>query len=274
VEAVRRKMRRVLQGRRVVRAVVAPDEIVLSGVDPDVVRQRLEGQQVTDVGRKGKFWWLELGDRPWVFGHLGMSGWVHELGGASPKLHFMGEKSPFDEEGNPRFMKLLLETEDGGRIAFTDARRLGRLWLAEGPEADKQVQRLGHDAFDELPEANRLHEALRRRKAPIKAVLLDQGLFAGVGNYLADEVLYHSRIAPNRLSASLSPDEVARLREAIRAVIEHAVSVDADYQRFPESWLFHHRWGGNRGSSFIDGKEIVRETIGGRTTAWVPELQR
>jgi formamidopyrimidine-DNA glycosylase len=274
VESVRRVMRRVMQGKRIARAEVAPDEIVLSGVAPEAVQAAVEGRTVTDVGRKGKFWWIELDDRPWLFGHLGMSGWIRELGVESMRLHSHGDAPMEDADGRPRFLKLLLETEDGGRIAFTDGRRLGRLWLAPSPTEDPQVSRLGFDAHEELPEAVELHARLARRKSPIKAVLLDQALFAGVGNYLADEVLYQARIAPKRLANSLAPEESAALRQALRSVLDHAVEVDADYQKFPDTWLFHHRWGGNRGTSHIDGREIVRETVGGRTTAWVPDLQR
>ena len=53
-----------------------------------------------------------------------------------------------------------------------------------------------------------------------------------------------------------------------------AVEADADYRKFPDAWLFHHRWGGGRGIERIAGKEIVRETVGGRTTAWVPDRQK
>ncbi len=274
VESVRRLMRRVMQGKRIARAEVAPDEIVLSGVAPEAVQAAVEGRTVTDVGRKGKFWWIELDERPWLFGHLGMSGWVRQLGTESMRLHSHGDAPLDDAEGRPRFLKLLLETEDGGRIAFTDGRRLGRLWLGPSPEEDPQVRRLGFDAHEELPAPEDLHPRLIRRKSPIKAVLLDQALFAGVGNYLADEALYHARLAPKRLASSLTPEETGQLHRALRQVLDHAVGVDADYQQFPDTWLFHHRWGGNRGATHLEGREIVRETVGGRTTAWVPEVQR
>lgn len=267
-------MRRVLQGKRISRAEVVPDDIVLSKIPPEAVAQALEGRVVTDIGRKGKFWWIALDERPWVFGHLGMSGWVRELGTESMRLHSHGDAPLDDEQGRPRFLKLLIEAEDGSRVAFTDGRRLGRLWLAEGPEHDPQVQKLGFDAHEELPEAEELARLLGRRRAPIKAVLLDQGAFAGIGNYLADEALYQAGIAPKRLAASLNGDEVAALRQAIRSILDHAVGVDADYQKFPEEWLFHHRWGGAKGAEAIGGRLIVRETVGGRTTAWVPEIQK
>jgi len=274
VEAVRRLMRRVLQGKRIVRAEVAPDEIVLSNARPEAVEAALVGRTVQDIGRKGKFWWLELDETPWVFGHLGMSGWIRELGTESIRLHSHGDAPLDDESGRPRFLKLLVEVEGGGRIAFTDGRRLGRLWLAEGPHADPQVQRLGFDCHENLPEVDELHARLQKRKSPIKAVLLDQALFAGVGNWIADETLYHAGIAPKRLASTLTREEVTALHAALIKILGHAVGVEADYTRFPEDWLFHHRWGGGKGATELLGDSIVRETVGGRTTAWVPARQR
>lgn len=273
VESVRRLMRRVLQGKKIANVFVAEDDIVFSQTPPDAVREYLIGRTVTDVGRKGKFWWIELDERPWLFGHLGMSGWIRELGKDGIRLHSHGEAPMDDAEGNPKFLKLRLETEDGGQIAFTDGRRLGRIWLAEGPEQDKQVKRLGFDVYDALPSAAELHRELARRKTSIKAVLLDQSVFAGVGNWIADETLYQSRLAPKRLANSLTDEETKRLHDALKKILKLSVEADADYEKYPKSWLFKHRWGGAKGADRIDGHEIVRETVAGRTTAWVPEVQ-
>lgn len=267
-------MRRVLEGKKIVKATVAPDEIMLLGTPPEAVVHALVGRRVTGIGRKGKYWWIELDEKPWLFGHLGMSGWIRELGKPTRRLHAHGGAPLDDDEGVPRFLKLLIEAEDGGRIAFTDGRRLGRMWLSDDPTTDRGVKKLGFDVYRELPKAEELAKILAKRKAPIKALLLDQTVFAGVGNYIADEVLYQSKIAPKRLGASLDENEVKALHKAIKHVIDTAVGVDADYEKFPETWLFHHRWGGNKGKDKIGKHDIVRETVGGRTTAWVPDLQK
>ena len=113
-----------------------------------------------------------------------------------------------------------------------------------------------------------------RRKAPIKALLLDQRILSGIGNWIADEALYHARIAPARTASSLSSAELSALRRAIHYVVKTAVDAGADETRYPKGWMFHHRWGGARGVEKIGGKHIVRDTVGGRTTAWVPGLQK
>jgi formamidopyrimidine-DNA glycosylase len=115
---------------------------------------------------------------------------------------------------------------------------------------------------------------LLRRRLPIKAALLDQGLFAGVGNWIADEVLYQARIRPDRTAASLRRAEIQRLRARLLHIVRRAVAVEADSDRFPRGWLFHHRWGKDPHARTARGERIVHATIGGRTTAWVPSRQR
>jgi formamidopyrimidine-DNA glycosylase len=275
VETVCRVMRGALQGKRITRVEVIRDDIFFSGLAPRTIEKALVGRVTREVGRKGKFFWLALdGEGPIVFGHLGMSGWIRAVGKEGVRLHGHGD-APFDDpEGCPRFLKLGIHTHDGTGIVLTDPRRLGRVWLGASPEADSRVRRLGRDAFDDLPSESELRTLFGRRRIPIKAVLLDQSALAGIGNWIADEVLYQARIAPKRSAASLTAAEVAALRRAIRSVLARAVKVGADHQRFPSSWLFEHRWGGTRGAERIAGQRIVREEVGGRTTAWVPTRQK
>jgi formamidopyrimidine-DNA glycosylase len=275
VETVCRVVRHALVGKRITRVEVVDDAIVFSRVAPATVEAALLRRTVTSVGRRGKFFWLTLtGAGPTVFGHLGMSGWVREIGVQGTRLHGHGD-APFDDErGRPRFLKLGVYTRDGSGIVLTDPRRLGRVWLGASPDTDPRVQRLGRDASDDLPSETELLSMFGRRRIPIKAVLLDQGALAGIGNWIADEVLYQSRIAPKRSAASLTKSEVTTLRRVIRSVLARAVRVGADHRRFPSSWLFEHRWGGKRGADRIAGQAIVREEVGGRTTAWVPARQK
>lgn len=275
VETVCRLIRRVAVGKRITAVEVVPDALFFSGARAATLEAALVGRTVRGVGRRGKFFWLTLsGDGPTVFAHLGMSGWVREIATEGTRLHGHG-KAPFDDaQGRPRFLKLGVLTRGKKGFVLTDPRRLGRVWLGASPETDARLRRLGPDAFDELPPVAELRALLGRRRIPIKAALLDQSLLAGIGNWIADEVLYQARIAPKRSAASLSAREVTALRRAIRAVLARAVEVGAEHQRFPRSWLFEHRWGGTRGAEQIGGERIVRETVGGRTTAWVPARQK
>ena len=259
VEACRRRASRALVGRKIQTAEVADDPLVVRGTSPARLSAALRGRTVRAVRRRGKHLWIELDRRPWPSLHFGMTGW----------LEFY--RRP---EERPRFWKLELSMDDGRRMAFRDARRFGRLRLQQDPENEPPIALLGFDALDDLPSARDLRAHLARRRAPLKAVLLDQSLFAGVGNWIADEVLYQAKLSPRRLASSLTPAEVSRLRSRLRAVVRHAVKVGADSERFPSGWLFHRRWGRVAGATTHRAEAIVHETIGGRTTAWVPTRQR
>lgn len=273
VETVRRLLERTMVGGQIRAAMCATDDLVYQS-PPDQVQASLEGAQVTAAGRKGKLFWLELADRPTLYAHLGMSGWVREIGAPEFRLLNHGNAPLDDEEGVPRFCKLDLVATSGARVVLTDGRRLARIFLGESPATEKRVAKLGPDCFTDLPSPEFLEQLFGRRKAPIKAVLMDQGLLSGIGNWVADEVLYHARIAPQRSSNSLDLKEVNALHGAIQSVLALSVSAGADADKYPSNWMFHHRWGGSKGADLIEGMEIVREQVGGRTTAWVPALQR
>jgi formamidopyrimidine-DNA glycosylase len=211
------------------------------------------------AGRKGKHVWLELDARPWPLFHFGMTG--------SFELYRK-------EADRPRHWKVELLMDDGQRMAMPDPRRFGRIRLQRDPESEHPVAALGFDPLAGLPAVPELRALLGRRRAPIKAVLLDQSVFAGVGNWIADEVLYQAGIRPDRIADRLDVREVGALRRRLLAIVRRAVSVGADSDRFPRSWLFHHRWGKDEAARTAAGEAIVYATVGGRTTAWAPQRQR
>ena len=282
VEAARRAAQNIAAGRRIVEAHVADDPIVFEGVTPARFRRALVGRRVRAVRRHGKHLWLELDRRPWPCLHFGMTGGIHVSGphrggptGRAVRLVSDGRVSRPDWP--PRFTKLHLRFADGGELALADGRRLGRIRLRQDPPAEPPISALGFDAWRALPTPARFHAMLRERNAPIKAVLLDQSFAAGIGNWIADEVLYQAGIAPKRRARTLSLAEARRLRSKIRAVIGRAVGAGSDSDRFPRWWLFHRRWGHRRGGPpaiTVRGEHIRHETVGGRTTAWVPSAQR
>lgn len=273
VETVRRLLDRTLVGQTLAEVELADDNLVFES-PTDLICTALKGSTVSAAGRKGKHFWLELGNGACIYAHLGMSGWVRELDAPEVRLLNHGN-APLDEpDGSPRFLKLLLKTDSGRRVVLTDGRRLARIGLGEMPSTNKRMAKLGPDCLTDLPSVDALIESLGRKKAPIKVVLMDQAFLSGIGNWVADEVLYQSRIAPMRPAQSLDPKEVSALRGAISFVLQHSVEVGADAERYPADWMFHHRWGGSKGSEMIAGMEIKRESVGGRTTAWVPGLQR
>ena len=273
VEAARVLAKRVAAGRRIVQVACSADPIVFEGVSAARFTRALTGRRVVAVRRRGKHLWLVLDRRPWPTFHFGMAGGFHSTAGRGVRLVSHGMVDRF-AEWPPRFAKLHLRFDDGGELVMTDGRRLGRIRLREDPVAEPPISLLGWDALHELPSPARFRAMLRERKAPIKAVLLDQGFSAGVGNWIADEVLYQAKIAPSRRADTLTPAEAARLRTKIRSVMKTAVGARSDSDRYPRGWLFHHRWGRNADARTARGERIRHITVGGRTTAWVPGVQR
>jgi formamidopyrimidine-DNA glycosylase len=259
VETARRRLASCLVGRRIAAVTTVPDPIVYHGVSPRRFALALRGRRVLAVRRKGKHLWMELDRRPWPLFHLGMTGSFEIYGDGAPR---------------PRFWKVELAMEDGTRLAMPDARRFGRIRLQHHPEREHPLASLGFDPLEGLPPSRELLALLARRGAPLKSVLLDQSLFAGVGNWIADEALFQARVDPRRPASSLVAAEVTRLRTRLLAIVRLAVAVGADDARFPRGWLFHHRWGRDAEARTARGERIVHATIGGRTTAWVPTRQR
>ena len=272
VEHARGVLERLAAGREVTDAWCADDSIVVHGTTADAVVSALLGSRIAGAGRWGKHLWIELEGGPSVLLHFGMTGAIRTPGDDPIELETSGRE--IDRTWPPRFCKLHFTLDDGTRLGFVNARRLGRIRLRADPRGEPPISKLGFDPLIELPDKAEFAKRVKRRRIPIKALLLDQKFAAGVGNWIADEVLYQSKIRPRRRADRLRLYEVERLRVTIGEVVATAVAVDARKDLFPEDWLFHRRWGKQKDATTVDGHPIRHDEIGGRTTAWVPDVQR
>jgi formamidopyrimidine-DNA glycosylase len=258
VESWRRLAERVAVGRRVTSVWAAEDAKVFDRNRRSDF-QSLVGRCVKAAHRKGKHLWLAFDRPPHLYLHFAMTGALENYPG---------------EADRPRFLKLELALDSGRRLGFTEIRRFGKARLLEDPAAVPPIALLGFDAWLELPPAAEFARRLRARRAPVKAVLLDQSFAAGVGNWIADEMLYQAGIDPRRPADGLTEAEARALRTALRRILARAVQHDAFTVEFPRDWLFHVRWGKARDARTRDGHAVAFCTVGGRTTAWVPTVQR
>jgi formamidopyrimidine-DNA glycosylase len=242
-ERAREQIERAL-GRRVA-GVDDTDTYVCRPHAPGELASALTGRTLTAAGRQGKFLWVETdgGDGPVLGLHLGMAGKI--LIDEPPATN------PWD--------RFSLEFEGGGRLALRDRRRLGRAVL------EPDHSHLGPDAGTVGPAE--FAAQVGRGRAPLKARLLDQKRVSGVGNLLADEVLWRARLSPRRPCDELSRTELNRLHRHLRAAIDDAVRLGGVHTgRFVK-----HR--GRSGSCPICKSPLERATIGGRTTYWCPRHQ-
>jgi len=252
VEIARRALVPLL-GARIVAVATSDPLVVGPGVD-DLVG----GAALDDVSRRGKQLVLETERGP-VGVHFGMTGrWL--INGVSP----LGELAYGSRSDAERWDRWALTLDAGGRevdLRLHDPRRLARVVL------DPDVERLGPDALTLT--RTELQRALAQRRAPLKAVLLDQEAVAGLGNLLVDEVLWWAALAPTRPANTLDPAETAALQSAIRRrlpiMLRRGGSHTGELSPAVRS---------SAGGCPRDGVPLRRQTVGGRTTVWCPQHQR
>jgi formamidopyrimidine-DNA glycosylase len=205
--------------------------------------------------------------RGWLGIHLGMSGELRvEPPGYVPAKH--------DHFILVQRQRLLV---------FNDPRMFGGVLFATGPNPPAWWTRIAPAIVSDEFTVRAVADFLQRRgRAPIKAVLLMQERFPGIGNWMADEILWRAAIHPGRLAGSLTPAEVRTLHRECRRVCRMALDTIAGKGRYlppdlnhhiPKSWLFWHRWE-DGGRCPRTGKPLRRAEIGGRTTCWSPARQK
>ena len=260
----------VAVGRTISHVRCADDRIVIEDVAPRTLARTLKGRRVLEVHRHGKQLWFELDRPPMPLFHYGMTGAFHVPDGDHLDL-----ESGIDPGATwpPRFWKIQLEFDDGGALCMTSARRFGRIRLREDPEHEPPLSTLGFDPLLDMPTPAAFARLVAGRRGTLKGLLLNQSFAAGVGNWIADEVLYQAHLDPRRNVDSLTSDEVRAMHRCLARIIRTAVRVNATKRRFPKDWLFHTRWGRDADATTSDGEPIEHLTVAGRTTAWVPTRQ-
>ncbi|KAL6644316.1 hypothetical protein ACP70R_015924 [Stipagrostis hirtigluma subsp. patula] len=271
VEAARRALEEHCVGKRIVRCAAADDTKVIDGVAPAQLEAALVGRAIAAARRKGKNLWLLLDSPPHPTFQFGMAGAIY-IKGVELSKYKRSAVNP-NEEWPSKYSKLFVELDDGLEFSFTDKRRFAKIRLVDNPEAVPPISELGPDALSEPMKLEDFVQFLMKKNVPIKALLLDQSFISGIGNWIADEVLYQARIHPMQIASKISRDNCETLHQCIKEVIEKSLEVGADSSQFPENWIFHSREK-KPGKAFVDGKKIDFITVGGRTSAYVPELQK
>jgi formamidopyrimidine-DNA glycosylase len=213
VEIARRCLESWAGGHRI-QKVEVHERRVVAGKGPRALAA-LTGARFGAFDRRGKHLLITLhqkNQRPvGLWSHLGMTGkWLRR--GAGGK----------QAEPEPRWSRVALTLDRGVQLHFVDLRLFGRLRVVPGAAfADQPVlAALGPDPLRDGIDLARLGQRLGRSSKPIKPLLLDQGLLAGVGNILASEALFRARIDPRRPARDLTPAEIGKLARAIRAAID------------------------------------------------------
>ena len=228
VETVRRRLAPVLSGHSFARVQI-DDARLTRPFDPVEVARELEGERVQLVDRRGKYLIVRFESGRALLIHLRMTGSLRHA------QH--GDEQRGDEEPDPH-RRAVVTLDDGSDVTYRDVRRFGTWLLLEPAEVDTYIDaRVGREPLDAAYRAKHLAERLEKRRAPIKAALLDQRTVAGVRNIYADEALWRAKVHPLTPASELTPDEVAAvhkgMRESLRAGVRRQGSTLRDY-RLPD----------------------------------------
>ncbi|MEU4243542.1 DNA-formamidopyrimidine glycosylase family protein [Actinoplanes sp. NPDC026619] len=254
VEFARSVVERAALGRKVA-DVDDSDTYVCRPHRPGDIRAALVGRDLTAAHRRGKSMWCDTsGDGPVLGIHLGMSGKIVVASAGGDEIDGGDYWEGRRVAGDYRWARFTLTFVDGGRLMLVDPRRLGRVRL------DPPVEKLGPDAAT-ITEAA-FFPAVTGGTAPVKARLMDQHLVAGIGNLLADEILWQAKVYPGLRADRVTRPQAKRLFAAAREAVGGALR-DGGVHTLA---LAEHRRPGGRCPN--DGAPMVRGTVGGRTTWW------
>lgn len=241
--------------KRILKVHVNAASRVFRGGSATDMATALKGTEYLGPQTHGKHMLFAFSGGVWLGGHLGMTG---ELRTEAPDHH------PLKHD------HLVLYTADAALVC-RDARMFGRWRLEKSQEPPAWWQTLPPEILSKAWTAKYLGAfLLRRARTPLKALLLDQEGFPGIGNWMADEILWQLHLHPSTPAGDADP---AALRKTVQTITRGALrTVGKDWSDPPETWLFKHRWGSGRHCPRC-GTALQREDFRGRTACWCPQCQ-
>ena len=267
VETIRSGLEPHLVGRTFDRVEIA-DPRLTRPHDPREVAAELEGETVAALERRGKYLVVRFETGRVLLVHLRMTGSLRLLRNG-------------DDDDDP-YSRAVVRLDNGPDVAYRDVRRFGTWLLLEpGELAPYLAERVGEEPLGKALTARSLADRFVRRRAPLKAVVLDQRVFAGVGNIYADEALWWARLHPLRPACDLTPEELARLvrgiRRALRLGIARQGATLRDYRSADgaagEMQTEFRVYGRDGEPCYRCGHPIEKTRVGGRGTWYCPGCQ-
>lgn len=218
-------------------------------------REHLIGQSFTATERIGKYLFARTSGEKILVLHFGMTG----------NLAYYHESID-----RPRFAHIVYHFEGGYNLGFLNKRKFGWNNLTDDVNAYQHRIGLSTDATKILQED--FLRALSRRKTAIKPALLDQKVTAGIGNWLADEILYQSRVHPGKKVPDLKEDEQITIYNNMRQILETSIAEQAIYRNFPKNYFIHIRE--VDATCHHTGVPVEKIKVGGRATYFSPKWQQ
>jgi formamidopyrimidine-DNA glycosylase len=244
--------------QKIVQVDCHPSARIYRAIPAEVMAESLVGQQLRQIETRGKQMRFLFSGAIQLGLHLGMTGELR-----TEAADYVAAKADH-----------LVLRQKKQSLVFRDPRMFGCLRWHVGKEEALWWQKLPPEIGSPEFTLEVVADFLRRRgKAPLKAVLLMQEKFSGVGNWMADEILWRARLSPARRSGNLTPAEVKAVWKETRWVAQKALAtIGRTCEDPPASWLFPHRWKGG-GVCPRCQSDLSRKEIGGRTTCWCARCQ-
>lgn len=215
----------------------------------------VKNTSMVSTDRVGKYLFVNLDNGGCIVMHFGLTG----------NLSFFHDKVDM-----PKYTRVLFEFAGGSYLSYICKRKFGWVAFEDNMKAFLDNNRLGVDAtklrFDQF------YNSIVERKAPVKTLLLDQSIAAGVGNWIADEILYQSKIHPETKTIFLNKKEIRVIYDKLKKILKVALKAEANFDKFPKYFLIHNRH--KKGKCYHTGKSIERIVVGGRGTFISPALQK
>jgi formamidopyrimidine-DNA glycosylase len=234
-----------------------PRKLLLN--DYDEMLNVMRGAQFEETYRVGKHLFIKIGEQRWVYMHFGMSGDLH---------YFHQDDDP------PRHARMVFYFTNGYRLGFICPRKFERIGIVENPDAFLKTKRVAPDVLRIGKEE--FYQNLSRKKSAIKSVLLDQSVVAGIGNWIADDVLYQAKIHPETLAHALTEKHKVAIFEAMHYIVKTTIEAEANYDSLPDHFVLHSRgWAKpHLNGLYACGKEPISQIrVGGRATYFCKTTQ-
>lgn len=247
-------------GQKVKEIIINQKARVFRGEKTQVLKKGIKNSRLNSSAAAAKQMVFLFDNNIWVGIHLGMTG----------SMACRSEKqSPIKHD------QLILKMSSGHQLIFNDPRQFGRVQFYQGEGVPSWWAKIAPAILSKEFKEKDVAEFLKRRKrSSIKAVLLMQEKFPGIGNWMADEILWRAGFHPSAHAGNFGPKSIRLLYKTLRKVCRDAYRViGKDWSDPPDGWLFNHRW--KKGGRCPKTKVLLeRKTIGGRTSCWSPPWQK
>ncbi len=233
------------------------DKSILREISSKGFISKLKGEKFNTTFRHGKYLFAQLSEDKIIVMHFGMTGFLK---------YYKNEKETSNH------VRILFKFSNGYDLAYDCQRKFGKVTLISNFDEFIKKKKLGIDPYSNKLNYETFKEILSAKTGNIKAALLDQKTFAGIGNLYSDEILFQANIHPSSTVKNLKEKDFKGIYHSVKDILKKAVKLKADFNSYPENWLILFREDGKICPK-CNGK-VKHKTIGGRTSYFCTKHQK